>query len=277
MSTINARGKIIDLTTPVVMGILNMTPDSFYKGYLDDSMENIIGLARNMIFQGAVILDVGGQSTRPGSSRISAEEELSRVLPVIKALHATMPDAMISIDTYYSEVAAKAVESGASMVNDISAGNLDGNMISVVAKLKVPYIAMHMQGTPENMQQNPTYDNVTKEALEFFIQKVDECKNAGITDIIIDPGFGFGKTNQHNFQLLKSLSSFDMLDCPVLAGVSRKGMIYKTIGNTAQEALNGTTAANMLALMNGAKILRVHDVKEAAETVSIFNAYQYCG
>lgn len=274
MSTINVNGKIMDLSTPVVMGIINITPDSFFKGYLDHTMDDIMGLARNMIFQGASILDVGGQSTRPGSERISEQEELKRVIPVIKSLHANFPDVAVSIDTYFSEVAAQAVSAGASIVNDISAGNLDSNMITTVGQLKVPYVAMHMQGTPETMQLNPDYKNVVKEVLEFFIEKIETCKSAGISDIIIDPGFGFGKSLQHNYQLLRELLSFQILGCPVLAGLSRKGMIYKTLGNAAQDALNGTTAANTLALINGATILRVHDVKEAVEAISIFNAYK---
>jgi len=227
-----------------------------------------------MIVQGASIIDIGGQSTRPGSQRITIDEELNRVIPVITSLHQLFPEMIISIDTYYSEVAAAAIQSGASIVNDISAGNLDSDMIATVARLDVPYIAMHMQGTPETMQENPFYENVTKEVTEFFILKKQQCVNAGIKDVIIDPGFGFGKSMQHNYKLLRDLSVFNILDCPVLAGVSRKGMIYKTLGVSAGEALNGTTVANTMALMNGAKILRVHDVKEAVEAVTIFNAYK---
>ena len=264
----------MDLSSPIVMGILNITPDSFFKGYLDYTHEDILGLARNMITQGAKILDIGGQSTRPGSIRISAEDEIKRVVPVIETLHQHFPDVILSIDTYYSEVAGISVQSGVSMVNDISAGELDNNMISTVGHLNVPYIAMHMQGTPETMQQNPLYINVVKEVIEYFILKKQECIRAGIKDIILDPGFGFGKTNEHNYKLLRELNTLNILDCPVLAGVSRKGMIYKTLGISPSEALNGTTVANTMALMNGAKILRVHDVKEAVETITIFNAYK---
>ncbi len=274
MCTINFKGKIMDLSTPVVMGIINITPDSFYKGYLDHSHEDIIGLARNMIVQGASILDIGGQSTKPGSSRITVKEELNRVIPVIESLHEHFPETILSIDTYYSEVAAFSVKAGASVVNDISSGELDKNMISTVGHLNVPYIAMHMQGTPETMQQNPLYINVVKEVIEYFILKKQECIRAGIKDIILDPGFGFGKTNEHNYKLLRELNTLNILDCPVLAGVSRKGMIYKTLGISPSEALNGTTVANTMALMNGAKILRVHDVKEAVETITIFNTYK---
>ena len=264
----------MDLSSPIVMGILNITPDSFFKGYLDHSHEDIIGLARNMIIQGATILDIGGQSTRPGSIRIAAEDEIKRVIPVIETLHKHFPEVILSIDTYYSEVAGIAVQSGASIVNDISAGELDNNMISTVGRLNVPYVAMHMQGTPETMQQNPNYINVVKEVIEYFISKKQECIQAGIKDIILDPGFGFGKNNEHNYKLLRELSSLGILDCPILAGVSRKGMIYKTLGLSPSEALNGTTVANTMALMNGARILRVHDVKEAVEAITIFNAYK---
>lgn len=274
MCTINFKGKIMDLSSPIVMGILNITPDSFFKGYLDHSHEDIIGLARNMIIQGATILDIGGQSTRPGSIRIAAEDEIKRVIPVIETLHKHFPEVILSIDTYYSEVAGIAVQSGASIVNDISAGELDNNMISTVGRLNVPYVAMHMQGTPETMQQNPNYINVVKEVIEYFISKKQECIQAGIKDIILDPGFGFGKNNEHNYKLLRELSSLGILDCPILAGVSRKGMIYKTLGLSPSEALNGTTVANTMALMNGARILRVHDVKEAVEAITIFNAYK---
>ncbi len=274
MCTINFKGKIIDLNSPIVMGILNITPDSFFKGYLDYTHEDILGLARNMMIQGATILDIGGQSTRPGSIRISAEEEIKRVIPVIETLHHHFPDVILSIDTYYSEVAGIAVQSGVSIVNDISAGELDNNMISTVGHLNVPYIAMHMQGTPETMQQNPNYHHVVNEVIDYFISKKQDCIQAGIKDIILDPGFGFGKTNEHNYTLLRELSALNILDCPILAGVSRKGMIYKTLGVSASEALNGTTVANTMALMNGAKMLRVHDVKEAVEAITIFKAYK---
>lgn len=264
----------MNLSTPVVMGIINITPDSFYKGYLDHSHEDIIGLARNMIVQGASILDIGGQSTRPGSERISVKEELYRVIPVIESLHHHFPETILSIDTYYGEVAERSINAGASIVNDISAGNLDENMIRTVGRLNVPYVAMHMQGTPATMQKNPHYNNVVKEVIEYFILKKQECSNAGIKDLIIDPGFGFGKTNEHNYELLRELNTLNFLDCPVLVGVSRKGMIYKTLGISPTEALNGTTVANTLSLMNGAKILRVHDVKEAVEAITIFNTYK---
>jgi dihydropteroate synthase len=271
MFTLNCKGKLFVIDEPVIMGIVNATPDSFYKGNIND---DILSLATKMIADGAAILDIGGQSTRPGSERITAEEEMKRVLPVIELISKNFPDIIISIDTYYSKVAAAAVEAGAAIVNDISAGAMDDAMITNVATLKVPYICMHMQGTPNTMQEQPHYDDVAKEVLDFFIAKVAQCKKAGIMDIIIDPGFGFGKTITHNFSLLKKLEVFSMLGKPVLAGLSRKSTIYKTLNTTAENALNGTTVLNTLALQNGASILRVHDVKEAAETITLFNAYK---
>lgn len=236
-------------------------------------MDTITAMATAMLADGAAILDVGGQSTRPGSQPVTAAAEIQRVVPVIKSIVQLHPQAIISIDTYYSEVAAAAVNAGASIINDISAGNLDDAMLSTAASLKVPFIAMHMQGTPATMQQQPEYENVVKEVLDFFIKKIDECRKAGIHDVIIDPGFGFGKTITHNFQLLKQLGVFKMPGLPVLAGLSRKGTIYKTLGITAAEALNGTTSLNTIALMNGAGILRVHDVKEAMQAIQLYQAY----
>jgi len=275
MYTINCKGKLLVIDKPLVMGIINATPDSFYEGHLDKGIAAITGLATTMLQDGATILDIGGQSTRPGSERVSAAEELKRVLPVIGSIRQQHPDAIISIDTYHSKVALQAVAAGASIVNDISAGNMDADMLRTVAKLAVPFIVMHMQGTPETMQQEPQYENVTTAVLDFFIKKTDECKQAGIKDVIIDPGFGFGKTIRHNFQLLKQLQVFKMLDRPILAGLSRKGTIYKTLGITAAEALNGTTSLNTIALMNGAAILRVHDVKEAMQAIKLWEAYMH--
>ena len=256
------------------MGIINATPDSFYDQYPQKGLDAIIALADKMIDDGASILDIGGQSTRPGSIRISAEQEIARVLPVIELLHEKYPDTLLSIDTYHSKAAAAAVKAGASIVNDISAGNMDAAMLQTVAALQVPYICMHLKGTPETMQQNATYDNVVKEVLDFFIQKIAVCTKAGIKDIIVDPGFGFAKTIQHNFILLKNLSAFGMLDKPILAGLSRKNTVYKTLDTTAAEALNGTTVLNTLALVNGASIIRVHDVKEATEAVLLLDSYK---
>lgn len=273
MYTLNCRGKLLLLDKPLIMGILNITPDSFYEGHIGKNIDDIVSVAEKMLNDGADIIDIGGQSTRPGSKRITAEEELQRVIPVIETVIKKIPKTIISIDTYYSEVAYKAILAGASIVNDISAGNMDEKMIANVAALQVPYIAMHMNGTPENMQNDPQYEDVVKQVLDFFIHKIAECKKAGITDIIVDPGFGFGKTTDHNFLLLKHLAVFKMLDKPILAGLSRKGTIYKTLNLSAAEALNGTTCLNTIALLNGAGILRVHDVKEAKQVVTLLNAY----
>ena len=274
MYTLNCKGKLLMLDKPLVMGIINATPDSFYKGHLNKGVQAITTLATKMLEDGADILDIGAQSTRPGSNRIDADEEIKRAIPVIEAIQKNHPDAIISIDTYHSKVAQEAVHTGACIVNDISAGDVDPEMLKIVAALKVPFVAMHKKGSPENMQQNPQYDNVVLEVLDFFIAKIDACKQAGIMDVIIDPGFGFGKTNQHNFQLLKNLAVFKMLDKPILAGLSRKGTIYKTLGVTAEEALNGTTCLNTIALLNGAAILRVHDVKEAKQAIQLLDAYK---
>ena len=256
------------------MGIINVTPDSFYKGHLNEGTEAILKLAGKMIEDGADILDIGGQSSQPGSERIPVQEELERVIPVIKLIRQQYKEVILSVDTYYSLVAENAVKEAVSIVNDISAGEMDKQMIETVASLQVPYICMHMKGTPDTMQQNISYKDVVKEVLDFFIQKIDQCKQAGINDIIIDPGFGFGKTAEHNFQLLRNLQIFKMLDKPILAGLSRKSTVYKTLNISVEEALNGTTVLNTLALNNGADILRVHDVKEAREAVTLFNAYK---
>jgi dihydropteroate synthase len=274
MKSINCKGKLLNLDGPVVMGIINATPDSFYEGHLKLNQEEIVSLAGKMINKGAAILDIGGQSTRPGSTPVSMQEETDRVLPVIENIHSAYPEIILSIDTYSSDVAKAAIAGGACIVNDISGGEMDADMLSTVAALQVPYVCMHIQGRPATMQKDPVYTNVVKEVLDFFINKINECKEAGIKDVIIDPGFGFGKTIEHNFQLLKGLAAFSITDKPILAGLSRKGTIYKTLGITAAEALNGTTVLNTMALLNGASILRVHDVKEAKEAISLFNAYK---
>lgn len=272
MFTLNCKGRLLVLDKPAVMGIINVTPDSFYKGSRIQDTDAILRKAEKMLRDGALILDIGGQSTRPGSERISADEELKRITGPVAAVHKSFPQAFISVDTFYARVAREAVAAGASMVNDISAGSLDDNMIPVVASLQVPYVLMHMKGTPQTMQQEAVYENVTREVLDFLISKTDHCHKAGIRDIIIDPGFGFGKTIAHNFELLRNLSVFKIINRPLLLGISRKSFIWKTLGISAEEALNGTTAMNMAGLMNGATILRVHDVKEAIETVRLFNA-----
>jgi dihydropteroate synthase len=273
MYTLNCKGKLLVIDKPLVMGIINATPDSFYEHHLQKGMDAIIALADKMISEGAGILDIGGQSTRPGSGRISAEEEMERVVPVIQLLVEKYPEIILSIDTYHSKVAAAAVNAGVAIVNDVSAGNMDKDMLTTVAALKVPYICMHMKGEPDNMQKMAQYNDVVKEVLDFFIEKIAQCTKAGIKDLIIDPGFGFGKTIQHNFKLLKNMTVFEMLDKPILAGLSRKGTIYKTLGITAVEALNGTTVLNTMALLNGASIIRVHDVREAREAIQLFDIY----
>jgi dihydropteroate synthase len=274
MNSINCKGKLLSLDEPVVMGIINATPDSFYEGHLKLNTDGITVLAGKMIQDGAAILDIGGLSTRPGSNPVSVQEETDRVLPVIEAIHKIYPEIILSIDTYNSQVARAAVHAGASIINDISGGNLDKDMLSTVAGLQAPYICMHMQGTPATMQQAPVYSHVVKEVLDFFIANIEACNKAGIKDVIIDPGFGFGKTIEHNFQLLKELAVLTITNKPILAGLSRKSTIYKTLGITAANALNGTTVLNTMALLNGASILRVHDVKEASEAVKLFNAYK---
>jgi len=272
MFTLNCKGRILVIDKPLIMGIINATPDSFFGGSRFNGVDEIVAKAEKMLNDGANILDIGGQSTRPGSELISSDEEIERVIAAIKAIAEKNPEAFISIDTFYSKVAIAAIEAGATIVNDISAGSMDDKMIATVAELKVPYILMHMKGTPQTMQQNATYENATREVLDFFISKTNELKNAGVIDIIIDPGFGFAKTIDQNFELLKNLSVFKMLDKAIMLGISRKSTIYKTLGVSADEALNGTTALNTIGLMNGASILRVHDVKEASETVKLFSA-----
>ena len=274
MFTLNCKGKLITTDVPLVMGIINATPDSFYEGDLNKGMDGILALAKKMIDDGATILDIGGQSTKPGSESISAEKEINRVIPVIKMIHEHFPSTILSVDTYQSAVAIAGVEAGAKIVNDISAGELDKEMIKTVADLRVPYICMHLKGTPNNMQLYAEYENVLKEVLDYFVSKIQECRAAGIKDIIVDPGFGFAKNAGQNFTLLKNLSIFKMLDCPILVGLSRKSTIYKTLCITAAEALNGTTVLNTLALNNGANILRVHDVKEAVEVVTLMESYK---
>lgn len=273
MFSLNCKGKLLLIDKPLVMGILNLTDDSFYAESRLQSMIEIQDKATQMINEGADILDIGAQSTRPGSIRFSAEDELKKLLPVIEQLRKLFPEIIISIDTYHSKVAQESVQAGASIINDISGGEMDKNMIPTVGSLQVPYICMHMKGVPETMQNQTNYEDVTKEVLDFFIKKMDECKRAGIHDVIIDPGFGFGKNIAQNFLLLKNLSVFKMLERPILAGVSRKSTIYKTLKITAEDSLNGTTVLNTLALQNGASILRVHDVKEAKEVIKLMEAY----
>ena len=267
---INLGGKLMDLKIPKVMGILNITPDSFYPGSRYNSDKDIIRAAVRMMEEGADILDVGGYSSRPGAKDISLEEESNRVLKAIKLINMELPEAIISVDTFRSDVAREAVvECGAHMINDISGGDADSKMFLIVENLNVPYIMMHMKGEPGTMQDNPVYEDVVADILKWLGERIFKLKSAGVKDIIIDPGFGFGKTIDHNFELLKRLGDFSIAGLPVLVGVSRKSMIWKTLNITAAEALNGTTAINAIALFNGADILRVHDVKEAVQTVQL--------
>lgn len=267
---IQSKGRLLHLSTPVVMGILNATPDSFYTQGKDSDTNGLLRNAERMLEEGAAILDIGGASTRPGADMVQANEELKRVLPAIEAIVKRFPEAWISVDTYNSATAEQAVAAGAHIINDVSAGTLDENMLSTVARLKVPYIAMHMQGTPKTMQQNPQYEEVVMDVRTYLADICHRCDEAGITDVIIDPGFGFGKTKEHNFALLRHLHTFRMLGKPILAGISRKGMVWKTLGTAPEAALNGTTALHMVALQQGANILRVHDVKEAVEVVRLW-------
>lgn len=269
MFTLNCKGKLLVLDRPLVMGIINCTPDSFYAGSRFTVTDEVLRQAEKMLGDGADIIDIGGQSSRPGSQPVDAEEELKRVVPAIRAVIKKFPEAIISIDTWFAKVAAEAVAAGASMVNDISAGTMDQALIPAVASMNVPYILMHMQGTPQFMQLNPQYENVTREVLDFFVGRLQQLKTAGIHDVILDPGFGFGKTISQNFELLKNLSVFKMLEKPILIGVSRKSMVYQSLAVTADDALNGTTVLNTLGLMNGASLLRVHDVKEAKQAITL--------
>lgn len=274
MLNLNCNGRLLITDKPVVMGILNATPDSFYTRGKNNSPDGLLEQAGKMLEQGALLLDVGGMSTRPRAEVITATAEQDRVLPVIEQIKKHFPEAFVSVDTYRASVAKAAVQSGAAIVNDVSAGNMDPQMIPTVAALGVPYILMHMQGTPANMQENPVYGAVAEEVLDFFTAKTVLCREAGIKDMILDPGFGFGKTQAHNYQLLKGMHNFRITGLPVLAGLSRKSMVYRLLGTDAEQALNGTTALHMLALQQGAAVLRAHDVKEAAECITLYNYYQ---
>lgn len=271
---LNCKGKLREFHRAVIMGIINITPDSFYRGYLGEPESVILQRVQKMVDAGVEMIDVGGQSTRPGSLRIDADEELTRVLPVVTALCERFPDLIISIDTYHAVVAKKAVEAGASIINDISGGEMDPDMIPTAASLRVPYICMHMQGSPETMQESPGYENLLTDILDFFVLKLEACRKAGIHDVILDPGFGFGKTIDHNFHLLRNLEAFRLLKSPILVGLSRKSTVYKTLNVSPDEALNGTTVLNTLALLNGADILRVHDVDEARQAITLVERYK---
>lgn len=274
MYSINCNGKLLSLSKPVVMGVINATSNSFYKGSTVQNINDAVAKAIQMVKDGASIIDVGGQSSKPQSDLISAEEELNNVIPIIKAIKDALPNSIISVDTFYAMVAMEAVKEGASIINDISAGNIDDKMFETVSSLNVPYICMHMQGTPKTMQINPFYENVVKEVFDFFVKKLEQLNKLGIKDVIVDVGLGFGKTIEHNFELLKNLEVFKVLQVPVLLGASRKSFIYKTLGTTQDEALNGTTVINTIALQKGINILRVHDVKEAVEAIELSEKFK---
>jgi dihydropteroate synthase len=267
--TLNVHGKLIDLSTPAVMGIVNITPDSFFEGSRFTTEAEILAQTEKMLSEGAAFIDVGGYSSRPGAKDISVKEELVRVVSAVKAISKRFPSAVISVDTFRSEVARQAVQEGASIINDISAGELDKEMFTTVAALNVPYIIMHMRGTPQTMKSLTEYKNLILEVTDYFVEKINRLTALGVKDVIIDPGFGFAKTIDQNFELLANLGVFKILDKPILAGLSRKSMIWKTLGSSAEDALNGTTALNMVTLLNGAGILRVHDVKQAVEVVKL--------
>ncbi|NKI25712.1 dihydropteroate synthase [Arenibacter sp. 6A1] len=270
--TINCKGNLIDLSTPKVMGILNVTPDSFFDGgkYKDESA--ILEQVSTMLQEGATFIDVGAYSTRPGAEYVSEEEELTRIVPIVQLLVKNFPDILISIDTFRSKVANSCLFHGAAMINDIAAGNLDARMFTTVAKYRAPYIMMHMKGTPQTMQKLTDYEHLLKDILYYFSEKVSLARAAGVHDIIIDPGFGFSKSLEQNYEIFKKFQLLHHLKLPILTGVSRKSMIYKLLNTQPSEALNGTTALNMIALQQGTHILRVHDVKQAMECVKIFEA-----
>ena len=269
---INCGGKLLDLSTPKIMAIVNITPDSFYDGGKNKDDKSLLKACEKHLTDGASILDVGGQSTRPGSEQIGAESELSRILPAIKLITKEFPESTVSVDTYWSKVAKQAVESGANIINDISAGSLDEQMLNTVLDLNVPYIASHLKGTPQNMQDSPEYDNITTEVYQNLSKIKASLYQKGFNDLLVDPGFGFGKTTEHNFELLNNLDHFNNLGLPILVGLSRKSMICKTLKSTPKEALNGTSALNTIALLKGANILRVHDTKEAFEVIQLVNS-----
>ena len=272
--TINCNGRLIDLNEPKIMGILNTTPNSFYDGGSSQSMDLILDKVEKYLSEGADILDIGGYSTKPATEEVSEQEEIDRTAPVIEAISTKYPDTIISVDTFRGNVAREAVNAGASIINDVSGWELDENMFPAITDLNVPYILMHMKGTPQTMQNEPEYNDVTLEVNEYFAKKIAQLKAAKVKDIILDPGFGFAKTLEHNYELFSKMEALGFGEFPLLVGISRKSMIYKLVDSTPQEALNGTSVLNMVALQKGAKILRVHDIKAAKETLQIYNALQ---
>lgn len=273
-TTINCNGRLVSLDTPVVMGIINITTDSFYKNSRLQNERSVLDQVEKMVSEGAGLIDIGVMSSRPGAAIISAEEEWERLDPFFDLIRRQFPDLLISVDTLHADTARQVLERGADIINDISGGTYDKYMMEVVGKYDVPFVMMHMQGLPENMQDQPEYEDVITDIFDFFTEQTEKAIEHGITDIILDPGFGFGKTLKHNYRLLRYLDAFDIFRYPVMVGVSRKGMIQKTIGRPAEEALNGTTAVHMLSLIKGARILRVHDVREAVECIHIWGKYK---
>lgn len=267
--TINCKGELIDLTSPKVMGVLNITPDSFYDGGAHKNEGEVLKHVEQMLTEGATFIDVGAYSSRPNADHVSETVELKRIVPIVDLILKTFPKTLLSIDTFRSEVAKQCIETGASMVNDISAGKLDDNMMQTIADLHVPYIMMHMRGAPQTMQKQTRYDDLVKDIIFYFSERIAAANSLGIVDIVIDPGFGFAKNLEQNFELLNKLELFKIIEKPLLAGISRKSMIYKTLDTSAKEALNGTSVLNTVALQKGASILRVHDVKEAMECIKL--------
>ncbi|TDW52038.1 dihydropteroate synthase [Flavobacterium sp. 270] len=268
---INCKGRLIDLSIPKIMGILNVTPNSFFDGGKYNNESEILPQVEKMLSEGADFIDIGAYSSKPSAEFVTEQEEIERIVPVIELILKHFPDTLLSIDTFRAEVAKASIESGAAIINDIAAGGLDENMFDVIAKYNVPYIMMHMRGNPQTMQSMTQYEDIIKEMLFYFSEKVAKARSLGINDLIMDPGFGFAKTTDQNYEVMQKMELFNLLELPVLSGISRKSMIYKTLNNTPQEALNGTTFLNTIALTKGAKILRVHDVKEAVECVTLFN------
>jgi dihydropteroate synthase len=269
--TINCKGQLIDLASPKIMGILNVTPNSFFDGGKYKSEGEMLSKVEKMLNDGATFIDLGAYSSKPSAEFVSEQEELQRIVPIVQLILEHFPETLISIDTFRSEVARACIENGAAIINDISAGKLDDKMLETIAKYNVPFIMMHMRGTPQTMQTMTSYENIVKEMLFYFSERVAKARSLGINDLIVDPGFGFAKTLEQNYEVLQKMELFEILELPLLVGVSRKSMIYKTLNSSAEEALNGTTFLNAIALTKGAKILRVHDVKEAMECVTLFN------
>jgi dihydropteroate synthase len=272
--TLNLQGQLLDLTSPCVMGILNITPDSFYGESRNFSIDDALLRVEKYLQEGASFIDIGGYSSRPGAKDVSTQQEVDRVVPVVEAICKQFPQAFLSIDTFRAEVAKKSIEAGAHIINDISAGELDPDMFGTVATLNVPYILMHMKGTPQNMQLSPSYQHVTLEVVDYFVDKVEKLRKLGVKDLILDPGFGFAKSPQHNYQLLREMEDLHLFGLPLLVGFSRKSMVYKALDTTPAEALNGTTVLHTLSLLKGAKILRAHDVREARECIILIEKMQ---